>query len=360
MKLAETINADAPTDMNQKADFARNQRITFLAQETQTTLAQIVAYAYVLQKNVRLFMGGRFFDIFMKTEQQDLQQTTSRIWESESSDWILLYVRKEPHKGNAHMYWLPNTPFTQSDWTAKMLANYYAWRHTHAWQSGTYHGHEWETFEINRCFRYPKSISQSFDTLAIKLCSEIWHELAEITIEGIEIDHFKGDELVNMTDKRIWFTTPVCYSDCIFHALYFATHRTKLQMAQLEREKTAVFQALQTLMQHRVLRDSDNWQIIADAHAHYVNNLTLETFLMESTAPAFALIAYATVLKVNVCVFDDYKFYYDIVTVPPDDPSCKWVSVFTFGENGVCKHLDFVEETRKHQTSSSSCGTPTW
>jgi hypothetical protein len=170
--------------------------------------------------------------------------------------------------------------------------------------------------------------------------------LAEITIEGIEIDHFKGDELVNMTDKRIWFTTPVCYSDCIFHALYFATHRTKLQMAQLEREKTAVFQALQTLMQHRVLRDSDNWQIIADAHAHYVNNLTLETFLMESTAPAFALIAYATVLKVNVCVFDDYKFYYDIVTVPPDDPSCKWVSVFTFGENDVRKHLYFVEETR--------------
>ncbi len=149
-----------------------------------------------------------------------------------------------------------------------------------------------------------------------------------------------------MTDKCIRFTTPVCYSDCIFHVLYYATHRTKLQTAQLEQEKLAAFQALQTLTQHHVLRGTDNWQIIADAHAHYVNNLTLETFLMESTAPAFALIAYATVLKVNVRVFDDYKFYYDIVTVPSDDPSCKWISVFTFGDNDVRKHLYFVEETR--------------
>jgi hypothetical protein len=158
IRLAETINADAPTDGTQKADFARNRHITFLAQENQTTLSQIVAYAYVLQKNVCLFMGGRFFDIFIKTEQQDLQQATSRMWDIESSNWIMLYVRKEPHKGNAHMYWLPNTTFTQSDWTAKMLANYYAWRHTRAWQSGTYHGHEWEAFEINRCFGYPKSL----------------------------------------------------------------------------------------------------------------------------------------------------------------------------------------------------------
>jgi hypothetical protein len=165
-------------------------------------------------------MGGRFFDIFMKTEPQDLQQATSRMWDIESPNWIMLYVWKEPHKGHAHMYWLPNTTFTQSDWTAKMLANYYAWRHTPAWQSGTYHGHEWEAFEINRCFRYLKSLSRLFDILAIKPCSEIWNELAEITIEGIEIDGFRGDELVNMTDKRIRFTTPVCYSDCIFHVLY--------------------------------------------------------------------------------------------------------------------------------------------
>jgi hypothetical protein len=206
MKLAEAINADAPTDSGEKVQFACNRHTTFLTQETQTTLAQIVAYAYVLQKNVRLLMGGRFFDIFMKTEQQDIQNAPD--------DWIMLYVRKEPHQAHAHMYWIPNIS-SFSHLTTKLFANYYTWTNTCEWQSGTYHGYQWDAFEI-RTFGYPKSSFRSLDSLAIKACSEIWHELAAITIEGIEIDRFKGDELVNMTDKRIRFTTPVCYSDCIF------------------------------------------------------------------------------------------------------------------------------------------------
>jgi uncharacterized protein YacL (UPF0231 family) len=111
-----------------------------LLNENHGTITTIAAYAQVLRKNVRIYMFGKYFDLYMKTENIAINDNN---WERYKEHWLTFYVRKQADSADhAHIHWIPDDDLREGR-AIKIFTEDYTRSEGNPWTEGEATGVEW-------------------------------------------------------------------------------------------------------------------------------------------------------------------------------------------------------------------------
>jgi hypothetical protein len=146
-------------------------------QQTHAGLATIATYAYILRKNVRLYIGGKLTCLHMKSG-----STTHfhlyPAWEQEKQDCMTFYVHKN-YQG-AHMYWIRNENVSE-EFNHCVFTDRYTRSEGVPWSQGQTTGTKWTYTHVH-------SQTWTFTSRHMLVAGEIWQTLQHWQIKGTDED----------------------------------------------------------------------------------------------------------------------------------------------------------------------------